>query len=105
MPSAAEREIREIMREALTGLRGVGNDTVARLVDSYAPRFAELASLPPAEAQQVYEALLVNLDLDRNILKVDAQTAGLRTVYRVMRTLAGVARAFVLPGVPAAPVK
>lgn len=107
MPSSiqreAERAIKASLVEGLSGLRGVGQAELQRLVNKYSPRFAQLALMPETEARATYDDLLVNLEADASVAAIDAQTKGTQTALRVLRAVASLALSFVLPSLPAVP--
>jgi hypothetical protein len=92
---AVEQQFRRTLADALASLKTVGARAAQQIIDEYAPRFARLATMDPADAKQEYDDLIVNLEADQNVNAIDAQTAGVRSVLTALRVVANVARTMI----------
>ena len=85
MASINEDDWRQLLNEALAGLKGIGRAAVSKVLDEYAPRFAA------ATSAEELDDLRVNLEADGLVAGIKAEAAGRKLIQRVLVLALGVA--------------
>lgn len=93
MAKISEDAWRNLLRDTLQDLKGLGRTSLDRLLDEYAPRLAGLsAAESSAAAAEEFEDIKVNLRAAGRVAGIRGETIAVKTIKRVLLLAAGLAR-------------
>lgn len=80
-----EDEWRQVLTDALDGIKGLGKASLQNVVDEYAPRLAA------ASSAEELDDLRVNLEAEGLIVGIKAETQAAKLVRRILSLAAAIA--------------
>lgn len=92
--TVTESDFKAVLSEALSGLKGIGQDAVQQIANEYAPRLAALAVSDDPAGER--DDIMVNMRLAGDILGVQAESVAGQAVVSVLKVATNVALKFVL---------
>lgn len=93
----SEAEVRQAIDDLLKGIKGVTVGLRVKVASYYAPRFAQLATLPVDQRRQAYEELLMNLEAVAQVAGIRASTQMAKSMQRGLEFGLRMVAAFILP--------